>query len=162
VTEPAADELDQLAQRAAGGDAASLDRLLALVRPQVLRRCQRVLPFEGRSRFTTWMYPVVARSSFATYRRMRGQAPVLAGDLPDVADPRRMSVLAGARVDIVEALERLSERKPHVVEPVVLRDLMGMSYEEIADRLGIPVGTVKSRINHGRAALRETLAPPAS
>jgi RNA polymerase sigma factor (sigma-70 family) len=181
VTELMADELDGLARRAAAGDAAALDRLLTLVRPQVLRRCQRVLPyaldaedacqdallavargigsFEGRSRFTTWMYPVVARSSFATYRRMRGQAPTLAGEVPDVADPRRMSVLAGARVDVVEALERLATSKPHVVEPVVLRDLMGMSYEEVAERMGIPVGTVKSRINHGRTALREILAP---
>jgi RNA polymerase sigma-70 factor, ECF subfamily len=68
-------------------------------------------------------------------------------------------VLADARVDVVEALERLATSKPHVVEPVVLRDLMGMSYEEVAERMGIPVGTVKSRINHGRTALREILAP---
>ncbi|MGL5866544.1 MAG: RNA polymerase sigma factor [Dermatophilaceae bacterium] len=177
-----ADELDRLARQAAAGDAAALNQLLTLVRPQVLRRCQRVLPyvtdaedacqeallavargissFEGRSRFTTWMFPVVARSSFATYRRMRSHAPVLAGEVPDIADPRRMSVLAGARVDLVDALEKLTDSKPHVVEPVVLRDLMGMSYDEIAERMAIPVGTVKSRINHGRAALRETLTPP--
>jgi RNA polymerase sigma-70 factor (ECF subfamily) len=46
-----------------------------------------------------------------------------------------------------------------VVEAVVLRDLMGLDYAEIAERLQLPLGTVKSRISHGRAALRHLLAP---
>jgi RNA polymerase sigma factor (sigma-70 family) len=175
-------DLEQLAARAAAGDAVALDALLTAIRPDVLRRCSRILPFSadaedacqeallavargissfaGRSRFTTWLYPVVANSAFATYRRMRRTAYDAGLDaVPEVADPRRVSVLAGTRLDVVEALERLREQQPHVVEAVVLRDLMGLDYAEIAERLQIPVGTVKSRINHGRTSLRTLLAP---
>jgi RNA polymerase sigma factor (sigma-70 family) len=174
-------DLDEQARRAATGDARALDDLLRAVRPDVLRRCSRILPhpsdaedacqdallavargiggFAGRSRFTTWLYPVVAHAAFATYRRMRatadrtGHAP-----LPEVVDPRRVSVVAGTRLDIVDALERLRVDAPHVVDAVVLRDLMGVDYAEIAAAVGVPVGTVKSRINHGRTALRARLS----
>lgn len=179
-TPDGADELDRLAAAAAAGDAAALDRLLGLVRPAVLRRCSRVLPysadaedacqdallavakgihgFQGRSRFTTWLYPVVANSAFATYRRLRARA-VEAGldQAPEAVDPARVSVVAGSRLDLVDALERLRARQPHLVDAVVLRDLMGLEYGEIAERLDVPLGTVKSRINHARAALRDLL-----
>jgi RNA polymerase sigma factor (sigma-70 family) len=173
-------DVEDLARRAAGGDASALDGLLTAIRPDVLRRCSRILPFggdaedacqealiavargiggfAGRSRFTTWLYPVVANSAFATYRKMRRASQDVQLDAAgEIADPRRVSVLAGARVDLVEALERLRQAQPHVVEAVVLRDLIGMEYAEIAERLGVPLGTVKSRINHGRATLRSSL-----
>lgn len=175
-------DLEELARRAGGGDAAALDALLTAIRPDVLRRCARILPhsadaedacqeallavargiggFEGRSRFTTWLYPVVANTAFATYRRLRRSALDAGLDhVPEAADPRRVSVLAGTRLDVVEALERLRDAQPHVVEAVVLRDLMGLDYGEIAERLGVPLGTVKSRISHGRRTLRGLLAP---
>jgi RNA polymerase sigma-70 factor (ECF subfamily) len=174
-------DLDALAVRAAGGDRDALEALLTAIRPDVLRRCTRILPFssdaedacqealidvsrgisgfQGRSRFTTWLYPVVANSAFATYRRLRRRAVEAGMDVvPEVADPGRVSVLAGSRLDLVDALERLREQQPHVVEAVVLRDLMGLDYAEIADRLAVPLGTVKSRINHGRSSLREILS----
>jgi len=174
-------DLEDLATRAAAGDAAALDALLADIRPAVLRRCARVLPFSGdaedacqealiavargihtfagRSRFTTWLYPVVANSAFATYRRMRAQASEVDLDqAPEVVDPHRVSVLAGTRIDLLEALETLRADQPHVVDAVVLRDLMGLEYSDIADRLQVPLGTVKSRINHGRASLRVLLS----
>ncbi|HEY6797771.1 MAG TPA: sigma-70 family RNA polymerase sigma factor [Kineosporiaceae bacterium] len=175
-------DVEELARRAGAGDAAALDALLAAIRPDVLRRCARILPhsgdaedacqeallavargiggFAGRSRFTTWLYPVVANSAFATYRRMRRTALDTGLDQgPEPPDPRRVSVLAGTRLDVVEALEKLRAEQPHVVEAVVLRDLMGLDYAEIAERLQVPVGTVKSRINHGRTTLRGLLAP---
>lgn len=174
--------LEELARRAAAGDGPALDALLAAIRPDVLRRCARILPcsadaedacqdallavargiggFAGRSRFTTWLYPVVANSAFATYRRLRRTALDSGLDTaPEAADPRRVSVLAGTRLDVVEALERLRDRQPQVVEAVVLRDLMGLEYAEIAERLDVPLGTVKSRINKGRTALRGLLTP---
>jgi RNA polymerase sigma factor (sigma-70 family) len=175
-------DVEELATRAAAGDAAALDALLAAIRPDVLRRCARILPhsgdaedacqeallavargiggFAGRSRFTTWLYPVVANTAFTTYRRLRRTAQDAGLDqVPEPLDPRRVSVLAGTRLDVVEALERLRAAQPHVVEAVVLRDLMGLEYAEIAERLQVPLGTVKSRINHGRTALRGLLAP---
>jgi RNA polymerase sigma-70 factor (ECF subfamily) len=104
------------------------------------------------------LYPVVANSAFATYRRMRRTADDAGLDqAPEVVDPHRVSVLAGTRLDLVDALEKLRAGQPHVVEAVVLRDLMGLDYAEIATRLDVPLGTVKSRINHGRAGLRELL-----
>ncbi len=173
------DHLDVLARRAAAGDPDALDALLTAVRPQVLARCARVLPntadaedacqesliavvrgiasFRGESRFTTWLYPVVSRTAFAVYRRMRERAPELPPEETRAVDPRRVSVLAGARVDLVEALERLASSAPHQSEAVVLRDLMGMTYEEVAQRLEVPLGTVKSRVSLGRAALRDLL-----
>lgn len=175
-------DVEHLAARASGGDAAALDALLVAIRPDVLRRCARILPFTadaedacqeallavargiggfaGRSRFTTWLYPVVANSAFSTYRRLRRGAHDAGLDqVPDRPDPRRVSVLAGTRLDVVEALERLRAQQPHLVEAVVLRDLMGLEYAEIAERLQVPLGTVKSRINHGRTALRAFLTP---
>lgn len=174
----AAPDLDVLAARAASGDSGALDDLLAAIRPEVLRRCARILPchadaedacqealvavargvagFEGRSRFTTWLYPIVARAAFRAYKRMSEAAP----PLPEGAeppDPRRVSVLAGARVDVVEALRWLRAGHPEQAEAVMLRDLMGMEYAEIAAHLGVPLGTVKSRINHGRTALKARL-----
>ena len=93
---------------------------------------------------------------------MRGEALRSAGavPVPEVADPRRVSVIAGTRLDLVDALERLRVDAPHVVDAVVLRDLMGVGYAESADHVGVPTGTVKSRIHHGRTALREILGTP--
>ena len=174
-------DLERVARSAAAGDAQALDQLLRAIRPDVLRRCSRILPhladaedacqeallavargirtFSGRSRFTTWLYPVVAHAAFATYRRMRVTA-LHSNAVPEVADPRRVSVIAGTRLDLVDALERLRVDAPHVVDAVVLRDLMGVGYAEIADHVGVPMGTVKSRINHGRTALRTILGAP--
>lgn len=73
-------------------------------------------------------------------------------------DPRTTSVIAGSKVDVLEALERLEQESPHLVAPLVYRDLCQMDYNEIVDRLGIPLGTVKSRLYHARRHIRPWLA----
>ncbi len=170
---------DELARRAAAGDEVALDELLRLIHPAVGRRCARVLThpqdaedatqeallavargirtFEGRSRFTTWLWSVVSNSAFATYRRMRQHADRISHELPEVADAQHVSVLAGARVDLVEAIESLRRDRPEIAEAVVLRDVGGLDYAEIAEILGVPLGTVKSRIAGGRSALKAML-----
>ncbi|MGI8615091.1 MAG: RNA polymerase sigma factor [Nocardioidaceae bacterium] len=177
---PDAETLDDLALRAAAGDPAALDQVLVAVQPQVLRICGRMLlcredaeeacqdallrvatrigQFEGRSRFSTWLYAVATNSARQTYRALkrRGMEQPVA-DLPTAADPRTTSVIAGSRLDLLEALETLDAQSPELAEAVVLRDVGELDYNEIARLLDVPLGTVKSRIHKARQRLRPML-----
>ena len=73
------------------------------------------------------------------------------------SDPRTTSVIAGSRLDLLEALEALESSHPQLVQPLVLRDLGALSYAEIADELDVPLGTVKARIHQARKAVAERL-----
>lgn len=176
---PATEHIEDLARSAARGDARALDALLAAVRPEVLRLCARLLPnredaeeacqdtllavaegirrFEGRSSFHTWLYRLAANRARSTYRRLRRRWLVEAAGrpLPDLSDPRRTSVVAGTRLDLLDALDAV---RPELAEAVTLRDVLGLSYREIAYALALPEGTVKSRIHLARQQLRERLA----
>lgn len=174
------DELDRLARLAAAGDRGALEDLLAAVEPRVHRICARMLlhpqdaeeasqdalllvarkihTFGGRSRFTTWLHAVASNSARSTYRSLRRRAAERATDeLPTTADPRTTSVIAGSRLDLLDALETLAEQSPELVEPLVLRDVQELDYGEIARLLDLPLGTVKSRIHAARQAVRPML-----
>ncbi|MEU0334342.1 RNA polymerase sigma factor [Streptomyces sp. NPDC006193] len=173
---------EDLARRAAAGDGAALDRLLGEIRPEVVRRCGRFLPcredaeeaaqdvllqvarhlpaFEGRSRFGTWLYTVVANCCRQKYRELKRRAAEQPAALrPEQAvDPRTTSVIAGSRVDLLEALERLEREHPHLVAPLVYRDVCQLDYAEAAERAGIPLGTLKSRLHEARRRVRPWLS----
>ncbi|MFK4084751.1 RNA polymerase sigma factor [Kribbella sp. NPDC020789] len=183
-----ADALDDLARRAAQ-DAGLLDELIRQVQPQVMRICQRVLPhradaedacqdallaiatkigtFSGRSRFSTWVHVVASNAARETYRRLKRRAVENPAawhddDRPaqyDRPDPRTTSVVAGTRLDLLDALEHLEADLPETVTSVVLRDIYELNYDEIADQVGVPVGTVKSRISRARVLLKAQLLP---
>ncbi|WP_067973564.1 RNA polymerase sigma factor [Nocardiopsis trehalosi] len=177
------DSLEDLARRARGGDADALDDLLRRIQPEVLRRCARFLPyrqdaeeacqdallrvarniggFKGDSLFTTWLYTVVSNSARQTYRSMKrrsAELPTEADRIPHQRDPRTTSVIAGSRIDLLEALDQLERDRPNLVAPLVLRDLCQMDYNEIAAELDLALGTVKSRIHEGRKHVRRSLA----
>jgi RNA polymerase sigma-70 factor (ECF subfamily) len=174
------DELDELAARAAAGERAALEALLAEVQPRVRRICGRMLlfpedaeeatqdalllvatkigQFSGRSRFTTWLHAVASNSARSTYRSLKRRAAERPTDqLPVHADPRTTSVIAGSRLDLLEALDIVGADHPELVEPLVLRDVQELDYNEIAALLGVPLGTVKSRIHSARNAVRPLL-----
>ena len=73
-------------------------------------------------------------------------------------DPRTTSVIAGTRLDLLEAMETLEREHPQFVEPLLLRDVYGLPYDEIATLVGAPLGTVKAQIHHGRKLVRPMLA----
>jgi RNA polymerase sigma factor (sigma-70 family) len=177
------ESLEQLALRAKEGDEAALEELLRRIQPDVLRRCARFLPyrqdaeeacqdalmrvaaniqnFRGDSMFTTWLYTVVSNSARQTYRALKRRAaemPTEADRLPHRTDPRTTSVIAGSRIDLLEALDQLEKDRPNLVAPLVLRDLCQMEYGEIAAQLDLALGTVKSRIHEGRKRVRQALA----
>jgi RNA polymerase sigma-70 factor (ECF subfamily) len=174
-------DLDALARAAADGDPGALDDLLAAIQPRVKRIVGRMLlhpqdaeeatqdallavarnigKFEGRSRFTTWLHAVASNSARSTYRTLKRRAAEQAvDDLPVAADPRTTSVIAGSRLDLLDALEVLAASNPELVEPLVLRDVGERDYNEIARLLDLPLGTVKSRIHHARQFVRPLLA----
>lgn len=174
-------EIEDLARQAAGGDVGSLDELLRRIQPGVLRHCARFLPyrqdaeeacqdvllkvatrlgsFEGRSRFSTWLYEVTANQARQTYRSLRRRAAEQATDRPvERPDPRTTSVIAGSRLDLLDALERLEAERPSLVQAFVLRDLSDLEYADIAAHLGVPLGTVKARIHAARQFVRAELA----
>ena len=67
-------------------------------------------------------------------------------------------MIAGTRLDLLEAMETLERDHPQFVEPLLLRDVYGLAYEEIAEQVGAPLGTVKAQIHHGRKLVRPMLA----
>jgi RNA polymerase sigma-70 factor (ECF subfamily) len=176
----AQDSLDALAAEAAAGDQEALRELLVEIQPRVRRICGRMLlypedaeeaaqdalllvstriqTFAGRSRFTTWLHAVASNSARSTYRSLkRRSAELPTEELPTAADPRTTSVIAGSRLDFLEALEALGADHPALVEPLVLRDVQELEYSDIAELLEIPVGTVKSRIHSARQIVQPML-----
>ncbi len=168
--------LEETAKLAAGGDARALDKLLVDCRPLVFARAGRFLPneldaeeacqdalfavsrritsFEGRSKFTTWLFQVTTNASIDCYRKLKRRRSVLEAP-PEIQAPGHTpSVVVGARVDLLEAAEQMD---PKFVEPVLLRDLCDLDYAEIGELLGIPEGTVKSRVHEARGRLRRLM-----
>jgi RNA polymerase sigma-70 factor (ECF subfamily) len=173
-------DLEALALAAASGDGESLDRLLAAIQPRVQRICGRMLlypedaeeaaqdammlvatkigGFAGRSKFTTWLHAVTANSARSTYRTLKRRASERTSDeMPVHADPRTTSVIAGSRLDLLDALDVIGATHPDLVEALVLRDVQQLEYADIAELLGIPLGTVKSRIHQARQVVRPLL-----
>ncbi len=173
------DEIDDLARRAQAGDQDALDALLGAIRPRTLNVCRGVLPYSSdaedacqealinvatrigswhrRGRFTTWLHVVAVNSARTTYRKLKSQATpsdVLPLERPD---PRTTSVIAGTRLDLLEAMETIEGTSPQLVEPLLLRDVYGLAYDEIATLLDLPLGTVKAQIHTGRKLARPLL-----
>jgi RNA polymerase sigma-70 factor, ECF subfamily len=116
--------------------------------------------FDGRSSFATWVYRIATNTSLDELRK-RSRRPHLHLVDDDGQSPQQVDDLAHRRVDAV--VDRLSIDAALAALPddyraaVVLRDVADLDYSEIATILGIPVGTVKSRIARGRAQLVERL-----
>jgi RNA polymerase sigma-70 factor (ECF subfamily) len=178
---------EALVAAAQGGDRDALDALLRRHHDRVYALCRRItghdadahdatqeallaivrgLPrFDGRARFGTWAYRIATNACLDELRRRR-RRPV--PGLPDLDRPSQGPAgLAGRspgvdaaiadRLDVDAALATLPE---DFRAAVVLRDLCALDYAEIAEVLGIPPGTVRSRIARGRAVLARALGEP--
>ena len=109
--------------------------------------------FRGQAAFTTWLYRLTTNACHDIGRR-KARTPLPVETLPEPGpgqsgDPTN-------RVGVEQALGALPEDQRAAV---VMRDLYDLTYEEIAEATGVPVGTVKSRIARGRLRLAELLGP---
>ncbi|HEY2964366.1 MAG TPA: sigma-70 family RNA polymerase sigma factor [Pyrinomonadaceae bacterium] len=142
-----------------------------LTQETFLRAFQSISHFRGESDLRTWIYRIAinqARNRWRWWRRRRRDSTVSIDDASgngqvspagtlksDTASNPEKDALAHERE---RALRRaLGSLKPVYREAVVLRDIEGLAYEEIAIALDINVGTVKSRLARGRQELRRML-----
>ncbi len=127
--------------------------------------------FRGDSSFSTWLFQIATNLAHNKYwywwRRKRDKSVYLGQPLSEESDATMIDVIPakgenpGESAVTQELVDRVSEcmnfLSPKHKEILTLRNMKNMSYEEIADYLGISVGTVKSRIARARESLRDKL-----
>jgi RNA polymerase sigma-70 factor (ECF subfamily) len=170
-----------LVRRAINGDRAALDTVLREEYPRILTACRRLLgrhadaddaaqnalisiarnigSFDQRSSFSTWVWRIATNAALDEIRR-RGRRDVPSSDRHDFDRPDRSGVSAIDDRQIVEAA--LLRLPLEFRTAVVLRDLADLDYDEIADVLDIPIGTVRSRISRGRSQLADLIRESSS
>lgn len=178
-----------LIRRAREGDRAAMSDLIARYRDLAYRYAYRLTPnrdeaadivaeafvrvansihnFRGKSAFSTWLYRILTNCFLDSRKKEKPEALGLSlsneggesFDLPiadEGSDPFSNAV-AQAREDAIQRV--LPRLPPYQRVLLVLFHVEGRSYEEIAEALDLPIGTVKSRLNRARLALRDALGP---
>lgn len=182
-----AEQEEALVRRVRGGDTAAFERLVELCAPRVynlayrmvnnpddaqdiaqeafLRVYQALPSFKGDAAFSTWLYRIVVNACYDELKR-RGRRPAPFSELEtDDGTPAVEAITSGEsaedlllgreRQQVVQAAIRALPEPFRLV--LVLYDVQGVSYQEIADMLRTNIGTVKSRLNRARTQLREKL-----
>jgi RNA polymerase sigma-70 factor (ECF subfamily) len=133
-----------------------------LLQDAFLRAYEKLGRFHGDSSFYTWVYRIAVNLTLSDRRRRRvsgrpasgGDAGPERSDDPAMTDPSRPLEQAERDALVQKALNAL---QPDHRAVVVMKDLDGLRYEEIAETLDIPIGTVRSRLHRARSELRERL-----
>lgn len=132
-------------------------------------KAYRALPnFRGDSAFYTWLYRIAintAKNHLVSQSRRPPDSDVDSSeaeqfdgdsDLKEYATPERMLLKEEIERTVIDAIEQLP---PDLRTAITLRELEGMSYEEIAQTMDCPIGTVRSRIFRAREAINKRLEP---
>jgi RNA polymerase sigma-70 factor (ECF subfamily) len=107
--------------------------------------------FRGESAGRTWLVQILVRQAALLRRkRQREHGTPVAGESEKTTLPETFAT--DAKLDLAQMLEGLSDDQREVI---VLRELEGLTYEEMAKELHVPRGTVESRLHRARAALRD-------
>lgn len=127
------------------------DRALAedVAQEAFLAAHRKAKSFRGEGSFRSWLFRIAARRALDEIRRRQSRGEV------ELEEPEGPS---GAGIDARLALGKaLSQIRPEHRMALVLREVEGMSYREISETLGWPLGTVESRIHRARLELRALL-----
>lgn len=134
-----------------------------------LRVYQAIINFRGDANFSTWLYRIVTNVYLDRRKRQKNRQTLsleeyveleesqVTRQIEDPSPGPEALVEAQQRQELLQkAIESLPEYQRAMI---VLYHVDGLSYEEIAEVLSLPIGTVKSRLNRARLALREKLEP---
>ncbi|MBQ3223177.1 MAG: sigma-70 family RNA polymerase sigma factor [Clostridia bacterium] len=132
------------------------------VQDAMLRIYRALDRFKGQSSFSTWVYRITMNTCLDELRRRKVRASTSLDTLlesgwspTDETDtPERHAIEAERRKALSGAIQSLPE---DMRSAIVLREMQGLSYEEISDVLSVNVGTIKSRISRGREKLRQLI-----
>ncbi len=130
-----------------------------------IRAYSSLAEFRGDSSFATWLYRIVNNACLDELRKRKRQRVTYIDESVTMDDGEMSRQIADTADGPEQALERVEIQRA-VQESInslddeyrvvlVMRDIQGYSYNEIADSLGINLGTVKSRLNRARNALKE-------
>ncbi len=122
---------------------------------------QKLNQFAGQSRFSTWLYRLAVNHCLNARESARPQTQVDTElellELPSTHTHLEQAVIEKQlQAHVQRALLTL---KPEIRMIIILKDIEGLNYDEIAERMGCSPGTVASRLNRGRKLLAEKLAP---
>src|SRR5437763_16587870 len=116
----------------------------------------RINQFRGQSEFTTWLYRLVVNTCRDEQRKTRRFVPLADASIPAVSSQSPRAEYT--RKELSERVQAaVSQLKPKLRWPILLRYVEDLSYEEIASVLGCSRGTVASRLNRGHKALARKL-----
>jgi RNA polymerase sigma-70 factor (ECF subfamily) len=185
---PSAADDERLAAAASGGDRTALEELLRRHQPKMYAVCRRIVGsdadaadvtqdaliaivrgitrFDGRASFSTWAYRIATNAALDELRRRRRRAQPSA-EVAELGDrsPATSASTPGHDQQVADRMAidaALATLPDDYRAAVVLRDVADLDYAAIATVLGIPAGTVRSRIARGRAALAAVLGNPAA
>jgi RNA polymerase sigma-70 factor (ECF subfamily) len=172
---------EDLIRAAQSGDMASLEILLDRHHDRIRAVCARVVGnhadaddaaqmalisivrnlerYDFRAKFTTWSYRIATNAAIDELRKHKRRPASSLDDADQHFEPVALGNMADAtvaRLDVNDGLDQLPEE---FRMPVILRDLCGLDYDQIAEVLEIAPGTVRSRIARGRGKLADLIGP---
>jgi RNA polymerase sigma-70 factor (ECF subfamily) len=184
------DATEPLVERAKAGDRAALEELLAAIRPRCMAAALKILHnpddaedavqtafmkiwrclghFEGRSSFSTWTHRIVMNASLDLLRKGASRPETIDrpqgrdADLPEVEPSHEETPEAQLGTHQIQLMVRCAVAALPSAhrQAVELREFEDYSYQEVADSIHCPVGTVMSRLFHARHRLADQLREP--
>ena len=137
-----------------------------VVQEAFLNAYQSLRLFKGDAQFFTWLYRIAVNSAISLRRKRRvvlttdtppaGRLALEPVDESEVTNPGHALERAEDERRLQDALNRLT---PEYRAVLVLKEIEGLKYEEIAATLQVPIGTVRSRLHRARLELRDQLGP---
>ena len=135
-----------------------------VVQDAFLNAYQSLEGFKGDSQFFTWLYRIAVNTAISHKRKQRltlsidgarnGEGRVEPPDASDASRPEHGLERAEEERRVQRALNRLSAEHRAVL---IMKDMEGQKYEMMAEVLGVPIGTIRSRLHRARTELRELL-----